>query len=401
MQRSSSALPLIAAALGAILPAMGCANNAEYLTEERLNNGLVIILPGIEGHSRLNENIRSGLVASEIYHAIPIYPWGRPVPFVGPLITQVDFLGNRLAGIRMAKIITNYQDKYPDRPVYVVGHSGGGGVAVFTAEAMPEDRKIDGLVLLSASISSAYNLKKALSHCRNGIVNFYNKGDAGVLGLATTVIGTVDGTHGPSAGLIGFDCFDKPGYEKLYQVRMMGVSSNEHTTSTQVGFVSSYVTPWVLSDGWPAGPANAYLDELELPTGGAQVAAGPVPATDQAGEAVLADAKPKGADAHNRPTAAPTLPSDEMLLADGSSQGKAPAIKPAEEPGSNTETPKPRPAANAPKPAGPLKGPGDDRPPSPAGKLPPPINPEDEADLEPFEPAPAGQSTAEPRYRRW
>ncbi len=407
MQRSSSALLLVAAVLGAILPAMGCADNAEYLTDDRLDNGLVIILPGIEGRSRINENLRRGLVAGGVYRALPIRPWGRPIPLAGPLITQVDFIGNRLAGGRVAKTIIEYQDKHPGRPVYVVGHSGGGGVAVFTAEAMPEDRQIDGLILLSASISSAYDLDKALSRCKRGIVNFYNREDSGVLGLGTILVGTVDGTHGPSAGLIGFDCYDKPGYENLYQVKMMGVSEDTHTTSTQVGFVSIHVTPWILADSWPAGPTDAYLDQPRPPTSGVQVARAPISTTGkaqlkgQADKPVLADARLKGAAGQTHPTVAPRLATDQMLPADGAGQDRNPTVKPAENLGSDKEKPKPAPADPAKKPAAPAKGPQDDRPLTPAGKLPPPIDPEDEADLEPYEPPPAGQPIINPRYRRW
>jgi pimeloyl-ACP methyl ester carboxylesterase len=420
MRRSPWSLPGFAAILAAVLPVMGCADNAEYLTEDRLNNGLVIILPGIEGHSQLNENIRRGLVAGGVYRAIPIHPWGRPVPLVGPLITQVDFLGNRLAGIGIAKIVTDYQDKYPDRPVYIVGHSGGGGVAVFTAEAMPEGRQIDGLVLLSASISSAYDLKKALSHCRNGIVNFYNKGDAGLLGFGTIVVGTVDGTHGPSAGLIGFDAFEKPGYEGLYQVKMVGVSEDSHTTSTQAVFVSGFVAPWVLSDNWPAGVGDAYVDGSgplpKPPAGGDQLArataakpangkvvaavppAKPAPAATgkavvvakaQAGrhvdESLLAAARARNSPAkqnpaplRTHPTAAPRLPTDETIDPDESS-GKARGPGRA----SRDETP------------------ADTR----AEMLPTTPDPEDEADPAAIAPIPAeesaGQPKADPRFRRW
>jgi len=267
MWRRSCKLPVVAAFIVAASLCAGCGSNAKYLTEDRLANGLVIILPGIEGHSAINEGIRRGLVAGGVHRGLPIRQWGTPVPIFGLLINQMDFVGNRLAGKRLAKSIIEYQDEYPGRPVYIIGHSAGGGVAVFTAEALPEGRQVDGLILLSASISSGYDLQKALSRCRNGIVNFYNKGDSGLLGVGTVVLGTVDGTHGVSAGLVGFDNFDKPGYEGLYQVKMNNVSKASHTTSTQAGFVSSYVTPWVLSDDWPAMPGNAYLDEVP-PTGG-------------------------------------------------------------------------------------------------------------------------------------
>jgi len=258
-----------------LLLAAGCnGDNALYTTEERLANGLVVILPGIEGESSLNHDIRRGLDYAGINCALPIYSWGRPVPGLGMLLNQMDFLGNRLAGLRIAKMIEQYQDDHPGAPVYVVGHSGGGGVAVFVAEGLAEGRQVDGLVLLSASIWAGYDATKALGRCRNGIVNFYNASDVGLLGVGTTVMGNVDGMRGPSAGLIGFDApkdtdpqAKKLAYRKLYQVPItagMTGGDDPHAAATRPGFVSMHVAPWVSAKTWPAGfsvPA-VYYDEL-------------------------------------------------------------------------------------------------------------------------------------------
>lgn len=272
MRRLGLLLPMIM-----LLWTIGCVDNSKFVTPERREQGLVVILPGIEGKSSLNRDVRQGLVRGGVYCAMPIYPWGRPIPGLGPLLNQVDFIGNRLAGISISKMIMQYQDAYPGRPVYVVGHSGGGGVAVFVAEAMPEDRQIDGLVLLSASISSAYNLTKALGRCRNGIVNFYNEGDGALLGIGTTVFGNVDGTHGPSAGLISFDeptagssKKKKLAYENLYQIRVTpSMSSGDpHASTTRPHFVSAHVAKWMLASTWPAtGGMLTSIDRGNLPLG--------------------------------------------------------------------------------------------------------------------------------------
>jgi pimeloyl-ACP methyl ester carboxylesterase len=251
--------------------ACGCSGsgNARFETTDRLSNGLIIILPGIEGESALNHQIRDGMVAGGVYRALPIYSWGRPVPIAGLLLNQMDFIGNRLEGRRIARMIAAYQDNYPGRPVYLIGHSGGGGVAVFAAEAMEEDRKIDGLVLLSASISSAYDLTKAMNHCRNGILNIYSKADVGFLIVGTTVAGNVDGIRGPAAGAISFDkprANDKAekqqAYQKLYEMELTGEAAGglggAHASTTRSGFVATYVVPWVTSPTWPP-PALAYL----------------------------------------------------------------------------------------------------------------------------------------------
>jgi len=242
-----------------VLSAVGCSGgNAKYMTEERLERGLVIILPGIEGESEANHNIRRGLLSAGIYHAMPIHSWGRPIPIAGMLLNQVDFIGNRIAGQSISDMIVKYQNEYPGRPVFIVGHSGGGGVAVFAAEGMPKDRQVDGLVLLSASISKGYDLTKALSRCKHGIVNFYNRGDVGLLGVATTLLSNVDGGKGPSAGLDGFNtpkagdgAKKRVAYSKLYQISVTDSGGTAHFSTTRVNFIASYIAPWI-SSSWPA-----------------------------------------------------------------------------------------------------------------------------------------------------
>jgi len=244
----------------------GCegAAGGDFSSPDRKSKGLVVILPGIEGESPLNHDIRDGLSAGGVDCAVTIYNWGRPIPVAGLLLNQMDFLGNRIAGAMIADMIVKYQDAYPDRPVYIVGHSGGGGVAVFAAEAMPNGRRVDGLILLSASISAGYDLTRALDHTRNGIVNFYNRDDVGVLGIGTILAGNVDGMHGPSAGLIGFDVGNSPtrqeAYSRLFQVQLDafdGGGEDAHFATAERYFVSGQVAPWILSGNWPASSAIA------------------------------------------------------------------------------------------------------------------------------------------------
>ncbi len=212
--------------------------NSKYVTEERKVNGLVIILPGIEGISRANMNIRKGLLQAGVDQAIMIYSWNRP----GVLVNQVDFVGNRIAGAFVARVIKQYQDLYPGKPVHVIGHSGGGGVAVFAAESMGNEGQVDGLILLAASISKNYNLTKALRNTRDGIVNFYNPSDSALLGTGTTLMGTVDGDHAPSAGLNGFD----RDFPRLTQRRVSG-AGDPHYVATKPWFVANNVAPLVQS----------------------------------------------------------------------------------------------------------------------------------------------------------
>ncbi len=242
-------ISILILALG-VLSAVGCSpTNEEYITDVRLEEGLVIILPGIEGEGANSYNIRRGLLSAGVRSALPIEQWGWPVPLAGVLLNQTDFIGNRLAGGRIARFIENYQDSHPDRPVWLVGHSGGGGVAVFAAEELEEGRQIDGLVLLSASISSNYDLTKALSRCRNGVVNFSSDRDE-ILG-ATIFVGNVDGGRARSAGLGGFDK-SPPGLREVpwNSGMLAGGNHGGHMDSTSPRFVERYVAPWVMGSGW-------------------------------------------------------------------------------------------------------------------------------------------------------
>lgn len=244
-------LTLACAALLSLIGCVGSGINQDFASPDRLTQGLVIILPGIEGESPWNHDIRSGLLDAGVQGALPIYRWGRPIPVAGPLINQMDILGNRLEGRRIAQMIVDFQDNHPGRPVYLVGHSGGGGVAVFAAESLPEGRFVQGLVLLSASISCDYDMQKALNHCESGIVNFYSPQDVGLLVIGTTLAGNVDGARGPASGQRGIQ---RP-YEKVWQVEVINVVGDPHSASTRACFVKANVAPWVLGGQWPATPA--------------------------------------------------------------------------------------------------------------------------------------------------
>jgi pimeloyl-ACP methyl ester carboxylesterase len=233
----------------------GCGQDeAIYTTDARKANGLVVILPGIEGESEMNRGIREGLMNGGVDYALVIRSWGVPVPGVGMIVNQTNFLGNRVAGAGVARMIAEYQTANPGKPVFVVGHSGGGGVAVFAAEALADmegDHRVDGLVLLDASISAGYDLSKALGRSRKGLANFYNVNDGALLGFGTAFLGNVDGGHGASAGLQGF----QGEFPHLFQISVDSPDSGDdpHAAATKPYYVASNVAPWIRAQAWPPG----------------------------------------------------------------------------------------------------------------------------------------------------
>ena len=124
-------------------------------------------------------------------------------------------------------------------------------------ECLKSHHKIDGLVLLNASLSPKYDLSNALGHTRRGIVNIYSQRDWFMLGIGTSFYGTMDGKHEASAGMIGF--IIPPGMPEAY-VRFFQMGWNQemanvghrggHFSSSASKFVARYVAPLVRNPKW-------------------------------------------------------------------------------------------------------------------------------------------------------
>lgn len=233
----------------------GCASQP-YVSPQRLDRGLVLVLPGIEGRSKLNEQIARGLNDGGVDWAIRIDDW---TSMWGPGISLRDMGRNLRKADDIAREIEMYHYEHPGKPVVLVGQSGGGGMAAFVAEELDPSHQVDGIVMLAPALSPTYMLDRALKASRKGLVNFYSKGDWVLLGVGTTIAGTMDGKHTSSAGRIGFVlplAADKKVYKaKLYQVpyqKQMAEAgySGGHISSSAVDFVADYVAPLVLAEQW-------------------------------------------------------------------------------------------------------------------------------------------------------
>lgn len=234
------------------------------MSYHRLDKGLVVVLTGIEGRSQFNEGICRGLEAGGVDWAIELHDWTADVPLkqVLPpvaLYNQRAEARNRRQAEKLAARVLRYQQAYPGRSVVLVGQSGGAALAAWTAENMPHDRRIDGVIMLAPSLSPTYALDQALEGTQRGIVNFYSKRDLLFLALGTTMAGTMDGEHTQSAGRVGFEIptagGKPPAYDRLFQIawsEKMADTGNYgiHLSSGGERFVAAYVAPLVLAPTW-------------------------------------------------------------------------------------------------------------------------------------------------------
>jgi pimeloyl-ACP methyl ester carboxylesterase len=264
--------------LGALCSAAAAASagceRQPYLTPERQAKGLVVVLPGVEGRGPLNEGICRGLNAGGVDWGIDLEDWTSPLGLLYNLRAE---LHNRQKANRIAIRIAEYKFAHPDNPVVLIGQSGGGGMALWIAEAMPEGQYIDGLILLAPAISPGYMVDFALSKTRLGVLNFYSERDWLFLGLVTTLYGTMDGEHSASAGRVGF--LLPPGrgrpkeYDRLFQIawhKQMAAAGHTggHLATSAEGFVKHYVAPFVLAKRWDEEVIAGVLTGRRVDTSG-------------------------------------------------------------------------------------------------------------------------------------
>ena len=196
-------LKIAISALAVITFITGCSSTKHLRTPDRYQNGYTIVLPGVEGRSRLNTNIAEGLNEGGVKSAIEIYDWTAFRLFTVIINLRAE-LRNKKEARKIARKIISYQNRYPGKPVHIVGHSGGGCIAVLALEALPPERKVQSVILLAPAITPEYDLRRALRRTENGIWNFYSPRDVFFLKFGTTIMGTVDGLHTYAAGAVGF-----------------------------------------------------------------------------------------------------------------------------------------------------------------------------------------------------
>lgn len=142
-----------------------------------------------------------GLRQGGVDQAIRPIAWDRPADPITNL-TQVSRNLER-AGL-IADQIVEYHHQFPDAPISLVGFSGGGGLAVLSAEALPEQFPLDRVILIGAALSPQYDLSAVLRRCRRGLVSFYSPQDWLVLDAGTRLFGTIDRQVVTAAGCVGF-----------------------------------------------------------------------------------------------------------------------------------------------------------------------------------------------------
>jgi pimeloyl-ACP methyl ester carboxylesterase len=154
--------------------------------------GRLLILPGV-GNTRFH---LAGFVAAAEAQLprfdVEVRTWGVPFMTIHNLRAHER---NEATALGVAAEIADWRRAHPDAPFYLVGYSGGGGMATLVTAALPDDVSIDRLVLVAPAISPDYPLgAEVMPHVREYVVNYASERDLPV-GWGTRTFGTIDQEH--------------------------------------------------------------------------------------------------------------------------------------------------------------------------------------------------------------
>ncbi len=178
--------------------------------------GRLIILPGIRNtkfhlsdFARASNRLLPGF-------SVEVLRWG--VPLLG-LYNLSAVERNERTAEEIAADIASWRRTHRDEKLYLIGYSGGGGVAALVLRALPDDVSVDRLILVAPAISRSRAIETTLlRHVDEFVVNYASDRDLQV-GLGTRIFGTIDRKREASAGHDGFEKSDPRIVEWRWQPR--------------------------------------------------------------------------------------------------------------------------------------------------------------------------------------
>jgi pimeloyl-ACP methyl ester carboxylesterase len=227
---------------------------ARALPENAVAPGLVIVVEGIGGVDLIGASAGLAVRQAGLPHEVHHFVWTHGT---GKLLRDLQDTQHVLKKAEeLAAFIKDYRARFPERPIYVIGKSGGTGLVLYALQTLPANT-VERVILLSPAVSPTFDLRGALRSTRREIVSFYSRNDRMVLGWGTSQFGTIDRYYGKSAGLVGFatptpplNNEDHQMFMRLIQVpwstRMLRDGSiGNHTSTSMPWFLSSEVVPWL------------------------------------------------------------------------------------------------------------------------------------------------------------
>src|SRR5690606_19829263 len=167
--------------------------------------GRLLVLPGVYNtRFQLNGFVEQAEALLPGFD-VEVRRWGTPLL---PLRNLRAHDRNLVTAETIAAEIAEWRREHPQDPFYLMGYSGGGGMATLIASALPDGVAIDRLILVAPAISPSYPLDRdVFPHVSEVVVNYASDRDLQV-GWGTRTFGTIDRQYVDSAGAVGFSSDD-------------------------------------------------------------------------------------------------------------------------------------------------------------------------------------------------
>ena len=218
-------------------------------------------LPGIGGIHNVDRAMVRGLHDAGWPGSTQIYDWTENDPGINALQARER---NKSEAKIVADQLLSEMREHPDVEITLTSHSGGTGIAVWALEDLPPGKQIQTLVLLASALSPGYDLSHALAHVKGHAYVLYSEHDQVVLGVGTSMFGTIDGVRSEAAGLVGFrqpPNADAKSYSKLVQIGYRTQWVAYANVGTHIGcmsrpFSSKVLAPMLIADLGTDGPTT-------------------------------------------------------------------------------------------------------------------------------------------------
>jgi hypothetical protein len=177
---------------------------------------------------------------------------------LNPALDQtLRFIARGSASV-LAGGITEFLKRNPDADANIIALSAGTGVAIWAVEDLKPPYKVNNLILVGSSLSSSYDVRKALANMKGNIYVYHAASDP-VLQGPVRLLGTIDGKFDDSAGLVGLRGPGAAGG----RIRNIGWSSKYeslgwtggHADCTNARFVRAEISKHIVRHGPAAPPA--------------------------------------------------------------------------------------------------------------------------------------------------
>ncbi len=250
---------IVSALILAAAPADPVATSDDYLLH----------LPGIAGTKQIDRAVNKGIKEGGFDGTEENYDWTENDPGMAALLAWER---NQREAKLISEKIVKQRTAVPTGKFYLLGHSGGAGLAIWALEDLPDNITVDSVVLMSPALSPDYDLTRALKHVTGHMYVFSSLADVFVLGAGTKLFGTIDGVKTDAAGRVGFHqppTADPQQYKKLvalpYDTSWFQYGdAGDHIGGMRESFGKNILAPLLLQGKMPA---TNMPTTTETPTG--------------------------------------------------------------------------------------------------------------------------------------